>query len=83
MGIHSEKIETHWNYLLSIENDLETVSRFVELHKDNFQCFSIEISRLLMAASAEVDVVCKQICKKLDPKSRSSTNDIPTITMEI
>lgn len=70
MGIQTKQIEAHWNYLLSIESDLETVSRFVELHQENFQCFSIEISRLLMAAAAEVDVVCKQICKKIDSKSR-------------
>ena len=63
MGIKTTKVEAHWNYLLSIENDLEVVSRFIELHEDNFKCFSIEISRLLMAAAAEVDVVCKQICK--------------------
>ena len=56
MGIETNKTETHWNYLLSIENDLEIVSRFIELHKDNFQCFSIEISRILMAAGAESDV---------------------------
>ena len=71
MGIKSTQIETHWNYLLSIESDLEKLSRFVELHKNNFECFSIEISRLLMAAAAEVDVVCKQLCKKIDPISKA------------
>ena len=73
MGIQTKQIEAHWNYLLSIESDLETVSRFVELHQDNFQCFSIEISRLLMTAAAEVDVVCNQICKKIDPKYRADS----------
>ena len=73
MGIKTEQIEAHWNYLLSIENDLEEVSRFVEFHEDNFQCFSIEILRLLMAAAAEVDVVCKQICKIIDPKSKAGS----------
>lgn len=71
MGIKTKPIEAHWNYLISIEEDLEAVSRFVELHEDNFQCFSIEISRLLMAAAAEVDVVCKQICRKINTKSRA------------
>ena len=73
MGIKTDKIEAHWNYLLAIENDLQTVSRFIELHEDNFKCFSIEISRLLMAASAEVDVVCKQLCKKINPKSNAGS----------
>jgi len=61
--------EIHWNYFLAIEDDLERLSRFVEIDQKNFECFSIEISRILLAAAAEVDVVCKQICKKLNPKS--------------
>ena len=73
MGIETKKIEVHWNYLLSIEKDLENISRFIELHDDNFECFSIELSRLLMTAAAEVDVVCKQICKKVNPKSKAET----------
>jgi hypothetical protein len=73
MGIQTKQIEAHWNYLLSIEGDLETLSRFVELHQKNFECFSIELSRLLMAAASEVDVVCKQFCKIIDPKSRANS----------
>jgi hypothetical protein len=69
MAITSSKIEAHWNYLLAIEGDLERLSRFVEFDERNFDCFSIEISRILLASAAEVDVVCKQICKKLNPKS--------------
>ncbi|MGO9177057.1 MAG: hypothetical protein ACLPT6_04690 [Desulfobaccales bacterium] len=61
--------EIHWNYFLAIEDDLERLSRFVEIDRKNFESFSIEISRILLAASAEVDVVCKQICKKLNPHS--------------
>ncbi len=61
--------EIHWNYFLAIEDDLERLSRFVEIDRKNFESFSIEISRILLAAAAEVDVVCKQICKKLNPNS--------------
>ena len=73
MMIVTTKIEVHWNYLLSIEKDIENLSRYIEFNKDNFKCFSIEISRLLMASAAEVDVVCKQICKKINPKSTASS----------
>jgi hypothetical protein len=59
MGINTEKIEPHWNYLLAIERDLDEISRFVEFDEKNFDCFSIEIARLLLASAAEVDVVCK------------------------
>ena len=69
MVIETKKIEAHWNYLLAIENDLELISRYVDFDERNFDCFSIEISRLLMASAAEVDVVCKRLCKKLNPDS--------------
>jgi len=69
MVITSSKIESHWNYLLAIEGDLERLSRFIEFDRQNFECFSVEISRILLASGAEVDVVCKQICKKLNPRS--------------
>ena len=69
MANSSSKTEAHWNYLLAIEDDLERLSRFIEFDEGNFDCFSIEISRILLASGAEVDVVCKQICKKLNPRS--------------
>jgi hypothetical protein len=72
MGIKTQKIEPHWNYLLAIERDLDEISRFVEFDEKNFDCFSIEIARLLLASAAEVDVVCKRICKDIDPKSKAN-----------
>ena len=65
----TSRIEVHWNYLLAIENDLVRLSRYVEFEKRNFACFSIEIARILLTASAEADVVCKQLCLKLDESS--------------
>lgn len=73
MVITSKKIEAHWNYLLAIEGDLERLSRFIEFDERNFECFSIEISRILLACGAEVDVVCKQICKELNPNSSANS----------
>src|SRR4030042_4970590 len=72
MAIPFRKVETHWNYFLAIEGDLERLSRFIEFDERNFDCFSIEISRILLASAAEVDVVCKQICKKLNPASSAN-----------
>lgn len=69
MGIHSQKIEPHWSYLIAVERDLELLSRFVEFDERNFECFGIEIARLLLACGAEVDVVCKQICQTIAPAS--------------
>jgi hypothetical protein len=81
MAIKSRKIEAHWNYLLAIEDDLERLSRFIEFDEKNFDCFSIEITRILLASGAEVDVVCKQICKKLN--SNSSADGINQYRKEI
>jgi len=67
MTILTGRIQPHWNFFLAIENDLEHISRFIEFDQRNFKCFSLEIVRVLMAASAEVDIVCKQICKRLEP----------------
>jgi hypothetical protein len=71
MGITVQKIEPHWNYLLAIERELNEISRFVEFDERNFDCFSIEIARLLLTSAAEVDVVCKQICKSINHKSKA------------
>jgi hypothetical protein len=59
----------HWNYLLAIERDLAEVSRYVEFDFRNFKCFSIELAKILLSTGAETDVVCKQICRVVDPNS--------------
>lgn len=71
MVIKTHKIETHWNYLLALERDLDEISRYVEFDEKNFDCFSIEIARVLLASSAEVDIVCKQICKSINARSKA------------
>lgn len=71
MAITSAESDVHWNYFLSIEEDLVGLTRFIEFHEGNFNCFSIENTRLLIAAGAEVDVVCKQICQQINPNSKS------------
>ncbi|MBI1210460.1 MAG: hypothetical protein GC190_03280 [Alphaproteobacteria bacterium] len=42
---------------LVLEADLERLSRFVEFTPDNYDSYSVETARILMAAAAEVDVV--------------------------
>jgi hypothetical protein len=69
MAIKHERIEPHWNYLLALDADLTALSRYVDFHQQNFGCFSIEIARVLLASASEVDVVCKQLCRKITPDS--------------
>jgi len=55
----------HWNYFLTLEDDLKQLSRYLEINKGNYRSYSIELARILFAASSEIDVVAKQLCKKL------------------
>ena len=73
MGIKAGKVRSHWNYFLAIERDLEVLSRYVEFDSRNFKCFSLEIARILLAAGAEVDVVCKSVCRASDAGSTAAT----------
>lgn len=61
----------HWNYFLSIESDVLNLSRYVDFSQINFECYSIEITRILFASASEADVIAKAICKIADPKSRA------------
>jgi len=52
----------HWNYFLAIEDDTEHINRYVEFVSANLSVYSIEIARILMTSTQEVDVLLKQIC---------------------
>ncbi|WP_269791669.1 hypothetical protein [Stenotrophomonas sp. Iso1] len=63
----------HWTYFLCLEDDISTLSRWVEFSEPNYGCYSVEIARLLMAAAAEVDVVAKLVCKSINAGSKASS----------
>ena len=66
MGIqHNKAKDLHWNYYLTLVKDLRTISDYVEFDQTNYDTYSVELSKLLMAASSEVDVVLKQLCNTL------------------
>jgi len=71
MGIQTRPAKPHWNYFLAIERDVEVLSRYVEFDTRNFDCFSIEIVRILLAVGSEIDVICKQICRTINPTSKA------------
>lgn len=66
MVVERTSSRIHWNYFLALEQDLESLSRFVDF-AGNDTTYSLELARLLLGASAEVDVVLKQLCQTLDP----------------
>jgi hypothetical protein len=65
----------HWNYFLAIEEDLKQVSRFVEFAPKNYDTYSIELARLLMASTSEVDVLFKEICVSEKKKENMGIKD--------
>lgn len=67
MTIKISKKNIHWDYYLALENDVEKLARYIEFDESNFETHSIELARLLLAASSEVDVVMKGLCKYLSP----------------
>ena len=67
MGIQTAKIEPHWNYLVAIESDLERLSRFVEFNSDNFNCYSLEIGRLLLSLFSTASFSSEEIIFNENP----------------
>ena len=73
MAITSNPFPRHWHHFLSIEDDVLYASRWIDFDEPNFGTYSIELARLLMACSAEADVVAKQICAALEPTANASS----------
>lgn len=59
----------HWQYFLSLVDDVDRLSRFVDLSESNFGTHSVECTRILLAAASEVDVVAKVLCERCEPGS--------------
>lgn len=72
MPIQQSVTPVHWSYFLALEDDLYRLSRFVDFSTSNYQTYSIEIARLLLSSSAEVDSVLKQLVHRLDPTNLAS-----------
>ena len=53
-----------------MEDDLDTLSRYIEFDSANLNVFSIELAHLLFAAASEVDVLAKRICELANPAAR-------------
>ncbi len=70
MAIQVENSLLHWNYFMALESDVAQLSRYVEFAESNWRTYSIEAARLLLAASSEVDVLAKQLCRMVDPEAK-------------
>lgn len=68
--IDVEESFTYWNYFIALEEDLYKISRYIEFNKDNFKTYSIELAKLLISASSQVDVVLRDVCSKYSSKAK-------------
>lgn len=75
MGIEEQPSLIHWNYFLALEEDIEHLARYVEFTTSNFSTYSLEIAHIYLAACSEVDVVAKQLSRKIDPDSNPRNID--------
>lgn len=73
MVIHTSSALQHWNYFLALEDDLNRLSRFIEFSEGNFSVYSVELARLLFAASSEIDVVAQQLCQQINADSHAGS----------
>ena len=62
MSVHYRQTNIHWNYFLAIESDFEKISRYIEFTQDNNNTYSIELGRIIMAATQEIDGIMKKLC---------------------
>ena len=82
MTIRYTPTHPHLNYFLALERDFETVARFIEPCEQNQSTFSLELARLLMATTQEVDVVMKLLGNHLDSSNAANNiNDYCSIIM--
>tara|TARA_R110002049_G_scaffold55193_1_gene153337 strand:- start:110 stop:697 length:588 start_codon:yes stop_codon:yes gene_type:complete len=82
MGIHYENTKIHWNYFLALEKDFELLSRYIEFSEENNNTFSIELARIIMSSSQEVDVIMKNICALLGKNNAENINHYRTVIKE-
>jgi hypothetical protein len=69
MAIEQRAGFPHWRYFLTLDEDLQHIARYIEFSTDNLNCYSLELARVLMMASAEIDVVAKQLSERTSPGS--------------
>ena len=71
MGIQQGHSLNHWNYFLAIESDIDAISGFIEPCEDNYETYSQELARILIASASEIDVLLKSICEQINPAAKA------------
>ena len=61
-----------WSFYLRLENDFIDSLNYVHFSPNNYSTYSIEFERLLLSICSEIDVLCKLLCKVIDPNRSPS-----------
>lgn len=61
----------HWRYFLSLEEQFYETTKYVEPSLNNFETHSQSFAMLLLSAASEIDVIAKQICKRIKKQSKA------------
>ena len=79
--IITDELFTYWNYFLALEEDAYKISRFIQFHEDNYDTYSFELAKLLMATASQVDVVLREISSKYSNKKKENLNIVDYISL--
>jgi hypothetical protein len=59
---HTES-KVHWSFFIALEQDVEVITRYIEPAAPNLTTYSLELCRIVLAASAECEVVLKELAR--------------------
>ncbi|MDY4023988.1 MAG: hypothetical protein SOZ13_02740 [Enterococcus avium] len=52
----------YWKYYIHLENEFINTTEFVMLDENNFETFSIEYQKLLLAIGSECEIIFRELC---------------------
>lgn len=71
----------YWEYFLQIDEDLMKTNRYIQHTEKNLKAYSSEFARIILVACAEIDTICRLLCKEIDsscdfPNDSTRSGDI-------
>ena len=71
----------YWDYFLYIDKDLKNTNRYLQHTERNLNAFSSEFARIILVACAEIDTICRLLCKEIQsdcdfPDATTRSGDI-------
>lgn len=72
-----EFLSKYWDYYLMLEQKVMALKNYIEFEEENFECYSNEITSLILNICSELDIVFKLVTNS----SKSSIEDYKTIIL--